>query len=358
MALPNVKQVCFFAKNDVAYVNSSGAPVPVDLGEIMSFATCQSTYGFAPDGVNSYLGFSSQFISTWQAAKANPSLPPEEQAILGSTGNPYSTAAQINQALNALNNGPKSEMTFVFGLQPEEISDPFNFMLDPESTNALTQIAQELDEFSKQAGPGKRLRIVIRFASEMNTKENTTWGLGNPKANAEDFIKAYQEVRRVFRSVSPFFLMSFSPALRVDLDPDEIENFYPGVANIDFLSGTWYFGGTGTLDGVFAHLSHYYATYKTKVLQNGSHFALDEWGGALSTDDISPPLTEVSNGQTLTNGAGTPIGWEAGGGHEQALSEMAQRLASLQSDGISLDYATLFLQKKWNPRKVITLPFH
>ncbi|HEY0074333.1 MAG TPA: hypothetical protein VGB77_09545 [Abditibacteriaceae bacterium] len=364
MGLSNVKDLCFFAKHDEKYKDANQKIVLVDFNALVKdFPTCEQDYGFAPSGVNTYFGFSANAIQNWKSAQASDPQAP----ILGSPGNHFTHSAQIDRVLDALNqpNGP-SVMRVIFALQPEEISDPFGFMHRLESTEALTQMAKELEAKAKKAAPGKRLDIVIRFASEMNTPENKKWGYSNPAATPKEFIRAFKEVRRVFRDVAPIFQMSFSPAVRSDLTFNAttrnskavpgIKDYYPGIANIDFLSGSWYAGSLNNVNGAFSVLEEYFSNYKGLLKTHSFKYALDEWGGTKSTTKFAAPLKRVGDQKILQEGT-KQIGWEAGSGHEEVLKKMAQKLDSFAADGITLEYATLFLQKKWNPRQILNLPF-
>ncbi|MGC4043631.1 MAG: hypothetical protein QM758_07475 [Armatimonas sp.] len=337
MPLSTIHSVFYFAKQPQPWISNDGVEHSLDTGSLVDFSTCQTTYSFQPDGVNMYFGFLKEVISRWENGGT----------MLDMAGHPWSHSTHLEFALDALNNGPDSEKTIVFALQPPGGIKPFDFVIAKRA--AVEALAAELQEYRKRANPGKNLRIVVRFASEMNTKENTTWGAGNSSVKAADFILAYKEVRAAFRSVSTEFLFSFSPALRADLSPTEINKYWPGIANVDFLSGTWYWGGTDTLEQARTVLTAYFETYKQRVLNKpGCCFALDEWGGCNGTKHLPPPLKKKSNGEILLK-EDHAIGWDFGLNHLDVLIKMRKHLDKLAADDMPLEYATLFLEKKWNP---------
>src|SRR5262249_13181802 len=122
-------------------------------GEELTQGQLTTRFGFEPDGSNLYYGFNSinldHFLSTGQAL--NPGH-----------------AGFFDDIQASFDIGGQSEKTVVLGVEPSA-PDTFDFVaVNRMMTRAL---ARELnDEQSKARERGRRLPIVIRYASEMNER--------------------------------------------------------------------------------------------------------------------------------------------------------------------------------------------
>lgn len=108
---------------------------------------------------------------------------------------------------------------------------------------------------------------------------------------------------------------SFSPALRVGLPEADIEQYWPGDNYVDVIGGTWYIGGAEQRAGSLQNMQRYFIHRKDA----GRPLALSEVGGC-------------NAGHT---------------GNDAVLEDMITQLRALEVEGISFDYATMFLQSKW-----------
>src|SRR5262249_4484861 len=146
----------------------------------------------------------------------------------------------FEQILAALQTSLAEEKTVVLGVEPPQQSDPFGFVAESESLVAT--LAQELGAFQAAAREaGKRLNIVIRYASEMNDVSLSSGVRANLYAGQpEEYKTSFRSVREIFRSQAPEIQFAFSPAIRRDLQEPVLSSYWPGDDFVDVISCTWY----------------------------------------------------------------------------------------------------------------------
>lgn len=173
----------------------------------------------------------------------------------------------------------------------------------------VEKLAAELDRFQQQVfGTGKRLTIVVRYASEMNDP-------GQPQGrDPANFKSTFAIVHAAFRSRASGVLIAFSAALQADLPEDRIQQFWPGDDNVDIISGTWYIGSPEQRLTSHANMK----TYLTSRAGLGKGFGLDEIGGC--------------------DAAGTD--------NDATLRGILNDVEALQLQNVTLKYATLFVAQR------------
>jgi hypothetical protein len=170
----------------------------------------------------------------------------------------------------------------------------------------------------------KRLRVVVRYASEMNDTSISGGKQSNLYAGDPDGFKAsFQDVRQIFDQTAPGVAFAFSPAIRRDLTEPNLHDYWPGDDAVDIISCTWYLGDTSQFNGAAAFFTAY-VLHREGV---GKPFAIDEMGGCQTV-----PL---------------PGDQETGKDNDATLKRMSGVLQKLKQDGITFSYVTVFLNSKW-----------
>jgi len=262
-------------------------------GHVFTLEQLQSTYGFDPDGTNFYYGINQQNVTIFA----------QTGSALNSTHQEFLAALQTSLAASA-----GDEKTLVLGIEPLEPVDPYGFVA--AQMDLMRRLASELDAVQEQARvSGKRLNIVIRYASEMNDH-------GQIQGGAPDKYKAtFIQARLAFAQAAPAVLFSFSPALRADLPEALIGQYWPGDQYVDMIGGTWYIGSPGQRAASISNMRSYFL----HRLGTGKAFALSEIGGH--------DAVEANN--------------------DAVLQDMFHQLESLQLQNVSFKYGTLFLEGVW-----------
>jgi len=270
-------------------------------GEELTQGQLTMRYGFEPDGSNLYYGFNSinldHFTSTGRA------LNPGHVGFFDDIQASFGVGGQL-------------EKTVVLGVEPSA-PDTFDFVA--ANMGMARALARELnDQQSEARERGRQLRIVIRYASEMNDRPfNSATQSGNPwGGRPDDFKPSFRDVRAVFHEEAPEIRFAFSPAIRADLDEAKITDFWPGSDAVDVIAGTWYVHA----EEQFNDATHNMRAYFLHRLGAGKPFAFDELGGASASNQ--------ENDRFL----------------QRMLNEViALRVIALREQGIAFDYATLFL---------------
>jgi len=301
MKVVNIQRLQYFARADFDPNTNTGA--------VATFAQFQDQFGFEPGGVNFYIGIS-------QAA--------QEQLIKEGTPNAALNSYHrnfFNDVHVAIKASVSKVKTVVLGIEPQEASDPYGFVAQAEQTSGwITRTAQELKGIQDEISGDGKLNIIVRYASEMNDRGGSNvWS----KRPAAEFIASYRQVRDIFRTNAPAIRFSFSPALREDINASKlaaIKDYFPGkpddaVRYVDVIGCTWYVGKQADVKGAIAIMQEYFRERKGRNLP----FGFDEFGGIDKTQD-----------------------------NDHILAQMMAAMEALRtSDGISFEYATLFLEGKF-----------
>lgn len=262
-------------------------------GHVLGLDQLQQRYGLDPDGTNFYYGINQANV--------------DDSEGTASALNPTHTAF-LDGLLLALRNSPDDEKTLMLGVEPPDTSNPYAFVA--AHIDLVERLARDLNEYQEQAlESGKRLNIVVRYASEMND------GGQSQGHNPAGFKSTFVQVSHAFRQNAPNILLAFSPALRADLPEALIAQYWPGDEYVDIISGTWYIGAPSQITSSEANMRAYFI----HRLGVGKGFGLDEVGGSNAT----------------------------GTSNDAVLQRMLHDIEALQMQNVSFKYATLFLASKW-----------
>jgi hypothetical protein len=217
----------------------------------------------------------------------------------------------LNDLMRSLLAGDLEEMTYLFVLSPNHAT---TYAYVADNMDLILRLALELDGFQRAArAAGKRLNVVVRYASEMNSG---TWPYaGDPTA----FKSSFAEVREAFRARAPHVLFSFSPGLRADVDLAEIPRYWPGHEYVDVIGATWYVHGEHQRERGMATARKYFLDR----VPAGKPFAIDEFGGALG---------EYEDNVYRNN--------------DVMLEAMLHEIESLEVQNVTFKYGTIFLDDK------------
>lgn len=284
-----------------------------DRGRTWTQAEFMQRYGFEPDGVNAYYGVNNTAVAHWQMT--GEALRIHHRALIDDV---LATLAASDHSVKTLN----------LGLWPFQAPEPYSFI--ENHLTLLETLAAELDAYQKRAGEkGKRLDIVVRYASEMNdpAKPGQPWGRGRlPDAEQrEAYRRTFGMVRERFRGRAPGVRFAFSPALRADIRDEryaDIAAYWPGDEVVDVVSCTWYVGRDTDFERGVAAMRAYFLDRKGQR----AAFGIDEIGGI-----------------------------DEDAGNDAMLQRMFAAVSELSVEGAAMDYATLFLGSKWG--KDATLGF-
>lgn len=214
--------------------------------------------------------------------------------------------------LTSLKQGAATEKTVVLGVEPPQSADPYGFV--SRHLYLVERLARELRAYQEDAeAVGKRLRIVIRYASEMN--DDNPGSRNRYAGQPEAYRNSFRSVRRLFRQHAPEVAFAFSPALRSDLNERGWERYWPGDAYVDVVSCTWYVGSDVQFPGALTALRAYIA----QAVAWGKPVAIDEMGGC-DRD---------------------------GGKNDHFLRRMFDTLRALGAEGVTFAHVTVFLEGKW-----------
>lgn len=222
-------------------------------------------------------------------------------------------------------------LTDFIGAVPAGGTGTVDLGLEPNSqlvgTAAFADVNSRLDKIgdlatnlatlqSAAAAQGKTLRIIVRFASEMNQGSGNNWQ-GVP----DDFIQAWQNVRTTLQAANPSLLMNFAPfvysgAVIGGGGNRDITTYWPGDGQVDMIGCTWYAGSGADIQAAKNNLDAYFNAYAGKNLL----YAVSELGASCNRD------TGYKNTQAV-----------------QTMFWHLDHLASTQP----LDHVTFFLEQPW-----------
>jgi len=229
-------------------------------GEVFTLEKIAREYPIDPAGTLDYYGFGEENVRHFH--QKGSALNDNHRKVL-------------DDLLASLRASDRDEMTYLFVLSPYELKGPFEFVA--ANMDVVRALAVQLNGYQAAArGRGKRLNVVVRYASEMNDAGGRSYQ-GDPCA----FVPSFIAVRGVFAEHAPRILFSFSPALRADLDVPKIADYWPGDEYVDIVGATWYVHGEKQRVLGMQHVRDYFLT----SLARGKPFAVDEFGGALGESD-------------------------------------------------------------------------
>lgn len=262
-------------------------------GHQLTLPELATKFGFEPDGTNMYYGANNVNLGNFQ--KTGKALGDSHRDVIDA----------LQAALMA---SASPEKTLVFGFEPTQTPKPYEFLAG--HSGFIKQLAVELNgEQQRATDAGKTLRIAIRFASEMNDKAQPQSG------DPAGYRGGFAQVRTIFKDAAPGVQFSFSPALRADLPESEIGQYWPGDEYVDIIGGTWYIGSPDQRTASLQNMQRYFIHRKDA----GRAFAFSEVGGC-NADHT---------------------------GNDAVLQDMITQARALEVEGITFDYATMFLQSKW-----------
>jgi len=302
--------------------------------KIMTPAEFATKHGFVPDGANLYIG-----VNDFNTANF------ENGIVLNSSHLDF-----FDMMRDVATNDEKWVM---IGLEPPH----FTFTIMKDGAPVTTKESGAADpfgfvesnfEYVKALGPAlskqrldgnnkPKLRIMVRFASEMNDRQLGAQGqqLNAWGHRSKDFKRVFGQVRKEFPKEIG---LTFSPAIRADLDPKVntikidgknqanpqflLSNYFPGAEHVNQLSCTWY-----AQPGKFEQSASYFRTYIRQRIKRatdaGWKFAVDELG--------------VGHQKTRTTSF-TPNERNA------TLRAMAEVIEELIDEGAPFEYVTFFLE--------------
>jgi hypothetical protein len=264
----------------------------------------REAYGLEPNGMNFYYGLNA--AARRHLRETGAALQPSHRAF-------------FDMVQEWLFTGPKEAMVDL-GLWPYEPADPYGFVAANE--DLIRAVARELHAYQERAEQhGARLRIVVRYASEMNDPAKPGQPWGRPRAKyepslAEPFRRTFRLVRETFREHAPAVRFAFSPAIRADIAGERyamIADFWPGEGLADVVSCTWYVGRAAHLQAAIEALERHFSDRAAE----GLPFGIDEMGGI-----------------------------DGAKGNDAVLEAMFAALDALKQPA-ELEYASIFLHGKW-----------
>ncbi|BCM90894.1 hypothetical protein IAD21_02757 [Abditibacteriota bacterium] len=351
MRLPNIYRLNFFSRPRRRF-HIKDDDYQIGLDRWMTLKDCPSAFGFDADGVNFYIDLTQARLNAWVPMQPSSTLTAYEQS------------AFFQAMADELNASPFSRATIVFALQPNDktVDNPYSVVEKAISLGYIKDLATCFQGFQQQcAHKGKDLRIVIRYAAEMNTKDKQyVWNRNSslpPDQQEAIFKKTFRMVREAFHDVSPAFLMAFSPAIRSDITIQTIDNYFPGKQYIDRVSCSWYCGDLDSLQVATSKFTDYLSRMRNLLTDGNSSAliscAIDELGGCDSKTRIwkpgDPELTDLDTGQVFSPGQAI----ELGKNHQNVLPLMLTSIGH-QAPSFQFDYVTLFLAGKWDTRQKVT----
>lgn len=225
-----------------------------------------------------------------------------------------------------------AEWTLNISLEPLEKVFPFVYV--GQHWDLLAKLAAEIHGFQttvRNDSSRKSLRVIIRYASEMNDTAADEHGkiystyAGEPAA----FRETFRAVRTVFADAAPLVQFAFSPAIRKDLPEAAIAAYWPGDDVVDIVSGTWYVGDEDQFAGALANFTAHFRRWKN----SGKPFGIDEFGGCRTLNRDTPN--------------------ETGDQNDAFLQRMSGAIADLAAEGIGFQYASIFVNAKWGADAVL-----
>ncbi|MFN3650907.1 MAG: hypothetical protein ACK47B_15130 [Armatimonadota bacterium] len=269
-----------------------------DGAEVLPQEAARARYGFEPEGTNFYYGVNEDAAGYF--ARHGRALRPHHQRFFDALLASLRASEQPGKTLN-------------LALLPYQLPDPYRRV--ERNLDLLHGLAAELEAYQQLArAAGKRLEIVIRYASEFNDSPTPSqvWG-----RRPDDYRRTFPMVREVFRFRAPEVRFAFSPAIRSDIRGDRyamIRDYWPGDHYVDVVSCTWFVGRDRDFDGAVDSLRRYFREFRRPALALG----IDEIGGIREDRE-----------------------------NDAMLQRMFGVLQDLRGEGVELDSVTAFVEGKW-----------
>ena len=265
------------------------------------------------DGCNTYYGINKVNVALFECSGKTEALNMRHVSVL-------------NALVAELHASTKNQYTLNISLEPLEEVKPYDYVAN--HLDLVKRLAQELDACQKKVvdtNPAKRLRIIVRFASEMNdTAIGDDGKLINKYAGDPDsFKKSFEDVSRVFKQSAPDVEMAFSPAARADLKEADVHAYWPGPDVVDIISCTWYIGDISQI----ADATLFFTDYFLHRQGLPKSFGIDEFGGCKTVNRDQPDETGKDN--------------------DEILQGMNDTIKTLIASGIKFSYASIFFDSKW-----------
>lgn len=261
---------------------------------VLTLEQLQEKYGLPPDGTNFYYGINQINVDAFARGGSASALTAAHRAFFAAV-------------LQSLVTGAGDEKTVVLGVEPpSDAKTPYQYDFVTAHLDLVRRLAADLAEIQAQAlAGGKRLDIVVRYASEMNDKHS----------DPVKFKASHIAVHTAFQELAPAVPFAFSPALRADLAEPAIADYWPGSQYVDLIGGTWYIRGAEQRARSTANMRAYFV----RRVAAGKPFALSEMGGG--------------DAQCRHN--------------DDMLRAMLHELEALQLQNVSFEYVSLFLASRW-----------
>jgi hypothetical protein len=278
-------------------------------GRVLRPSELLTEYGKPFAGTNFYYGINPTNKATFEDSGNTDALNSTHKAF-------------FDDVLEELTDGVGDEMTVVLGLEPPQLDAPYLFV--DANLGLVTRLAEQLDEYQQRAADtSNRLRIVIRYASEMNDAQLSSAPARNKYAgDPKSYKRSFRIVRDIFEHKAPRIEFSFSPAIRRDLNEAGLSQYWPGDDVVDVIGGTWYVGR----DADFKGATVFFKAYVLHREMKGKPFGIDEIGGCDAD----------------------------GTNNDGFLQRMFDEIADLQDEVGQFSYATIFLEKKWGADATLT----
>lgn len=257
MRIRNVKRLLIFAPNR--------------HGSDPTLEQIRAKFGIAPAGTNFYYGINKTNVD--DASGLPSALNPTHRAFL-------------DALLASTIASPDDDKTLVLGVEPPKKGEPGSdkpYAFVAGNIDLVERLATDLAGYQQRARQaGKRLNIIIRYASEMNDGSQSQ---GHDPAG---FKSTFAQVRTVFSRNAPDARFSFSPALRADIVEDSIAHYWPGNQYVDIIGGTWYIAKPEQRALSIACMRSYFL----QRIDAGKPFGLDELGGCDANGTHNDPVIE------------------------------------------------------------------
>jgi len=179
--------------------------------------------------------------------------------------------------------GNQPDVTLMLGVEPPKratATESLNACLADEKKLQIFTLGRDLIKIQRRAKEesNRRLRVVVRIASEMNKQAQNAWS-GKP----ELFVDTYRELAKQLRSgsrgeVSPGenyeVLLSFSPLINKNSNIAKLRPYWPGDGYVDLVGCTFYSRAQDHSSDARNNLKSYFNEYKNA----GRGYCIDELG--------------------------------------------------------------------------------
>jgi len=297
---------------------------PFACSRTMVPAEFKQKYQVRPDGVNLYLGVEKQAVD--RVKETGSALEPDMVNVLDALIADFQTGGKPYRYVDV-------------SLEPIQTPNPFEFVND--NLNVVTAVANDLAGYQAKASAIEReLRVVIRYASEMNDPTTCSQPYGRPvdasgvglphEPHAAAFVESYKLVRTAMKTENESLLFAFSPAIRYDIIEDRytmLADYFPGNDIVDRISCTWYTASSVNITKSKNVMKRYFNDFKVGF--DGT-FGIDEMGG------VDEDTIEAYNRDVIVEHD-----------NDRILTSMFDCLQELADSGVAFETVSVFLLGKW-----------